>query len=159
MLNAREAEWAHSERHGSVCAFEGYVPFAGLGVNLNVLRPGQPKGLYHGENSQEDFLLLSGECLLVIEGRERALKQWDFVHCPPWTDHVLIGAGTAPCVLLATGARLEGGYEAIEIRFPVAAAALKHGAGVTDETLSPEEIRAALRYRTGRYRGGDLLPL
>lgn len=156
MLNARDAEWAHSERHGSDCAFEGDVPFAGLGFNVTVLRPGQPKGLYHGENSQEAFLLLSGECLLVVEGQERVLRQWDFVHCPPWTDHVLIGAGDAPCVLLAAGARFEGGYEAIEIRFPIAEAALTHDAGATDEKLSPEEIRATLRYKAGRYREGDL---
>ena len=58
--------------------------------------PGQPSCMYHGENEQEDFLVLSGECLLLIEGEERALKAWDFVHCPTWAEHVFVGAGTGP---------------------------------------------------------------
>ena len=70
MLNAREADWQHSDRHGSVCGFEGYDPFPELGVSLNVLQPGQPKGLYHAENAQEDFLVLAGECVLIVEGQD-----------------------------------------------------------------------------------------
>jgi len=65
--------------------------------------------MYHGEEEQEDFIVLSGECLLLIEGEERALKQWDFVHCPPWTEHVFVGAGDGPCVLLAVGSRTSEG--------------------------------------------------
>jgi len=64
--------------------------------------------MYHGEDAQEDFLVLSGECLLIVEGEERQLKAWDFVYCSPWTEHVFVGAGDGPCVLLAVGARMKG---------------------------------------------------
>ena len=76
-----------------------------LGFNIGVLAPGQPSCMYHGEDEQEDFLVLAGECLLLIEGEERLLRQWDFVHCPPWTEHVFVGAGDGPCALLAVGTR------------------------------------------------------
>jgi uncharacterized cupin superfamily protein len=86
--------------------------------------------MYHGEGAQEDFLVLSGECLLVVEGEERRLKAWDFVHCPPWTEHVFIGAGDGPCVVLAVGARKKGRG----VRYAVNETALRHGAGVEEET-------------------------
>ena len=105
ILNAREAEWVHNERFGAGVTFEGRPGFAHYGVNVQVLWPGQPNGYYHGEGGQEDFLILSGECLLLIEGEERRLRAWDFVHCPPWTLHSFVGAGDGPCVLLAVGAR------------------------------------------------------
>ncbi len=73
------------------------------GSTSQVLQPGEPNCMYHGENAQEDFLVLSGECLLLIEGEERPLKQWDFVHSPPWTEHVFVGAGNGPCVDLDGG--------------------------------------------------------
>jgi uncharacterized cupin superfamily protein len=57
------------------------------------------------QTEQEDFLVLAGESLLIVEGQERPLKQWDFVHCPPGTKHVFVGAGDAPCVLLAVSSR------------------------------------------------------
>src|SRR4051794_26104706 len=86
-------------------------------------QPGEPNGYYHGEAGQEDFLVLSGECIAVVEGEERRLGQWDFLHCPPWTRHIMIGAGDGPCVVLMTGARVAGG-----IVYPVSEAAAKHGA-------------------------------
>ena len=92
----------------------------------------------------------------MVEGEERALKQWDFFHCPPWTEHVVVGAGTTPSVLLAVGRRFEGGYDAIEIRFPVEEAALRHGAGVTDELRSSRDVWPMLGFADGRYREGDL---
>jgi uncharacterized cupin superfamily protein len=69
--------------------------FPDLGVTLAVIWPGQPSGLYHAETNQEDFLVLAGECVLLVEGEERPLRAWDFVHCPPGTAHVFVGAGTA----------------------------------------------------------------
>ena len=88
-----------------MCDFEGEPRFGQLGINLTLLEPGQPMTMYHREADQEDFLILSGEALLVIEGEERTLRQWDFVHCPPGTNHAIIGAGTARCLVLAVGAR------------------------------------------------------
>jgi uncharacterized cupin superfamily protein len=156
VLNGREALWWHTDWRGWFCDFEGDVEFPHLGFNLNVLPPGQPRGLYHAENAQEDFLVISGECLLVIEGQERMLQQWDFVHSPPWTEHVLIGAGERGCVLLSVGARKDV-FRGLEIRFPVVQAALKHGAGVTEETRSPAQANAGRGLPTRRrYREGDL---
>ena len=149
VLNARDAEWQHSERHGSVCGFEGYEPFPQLGVSVNVLEPGQPKGLYHAENAQEGFLVLAGECLLIVHDEERRLQRWDFFHCPAWTEHVLIGAGDGPCVLLAVGSRAEP----LEITFPVNEAALGHGASAAEELHSPREVWPLLGFRDGAYRG------
>jgi uncharacterized cupin superfamily protein len=82
--------------------------FPELGINICVLRPGEPSCMYHEEEAQEDFLVLSGECLLVVEGDGRQLRAWDFFHCPPGTAHVLVGAGSGPCLVLAVGARHEG---------------------------------------------------
>jgi uncharacterized cupin superfamily protein len=93
--------------------------------------------MYHRENEQEDFLVLAGECLLLVEGQERHLHQWDFVHCPPWTEHVLVGAGDGPCAVLALGARTGG-----DIVYPVSELALRHGAGVERETPNPQEAYA-----------------
>ena len=94
VVNAREAGWESIEGSGRWCTFEGDARFEEYGINIHVLLPGEPSCMYHGENAQEDFLVLSGECLLVIEGEERRLRQWDFVHCPPWTRHVFVGAGS-----------------------------------------------------------------
>ena len=91
-------------------------PPSPIGINIQVLQPGEPNCMYHGETGQEDFLVLSGECLLLIEGEERPLKQWDFVHSPPWTEHVFVGAGDGPCVILMVGARPENEELAIRCR-------------------------------------------
>ena len=109
VLNAREAPWRHRKGRGFLCEFETYEDtgqdFDQLGINLTILGPGEPMSMYHRENDQEDFLVLSGEALLVCEGEERPLRQWDFVHCPAGTEHVIVGAGEAACVVLAVGAR------------------------------------------------------
>ncbi len=157
VVNAREARWLHTEELGSAVTFEGEPRFAQLGFNVNVLPPGQPICMYHGENAQEDFLVLQGECLLLIEGEERPLKSWDFVHCPPWTEHVIVGAGTEPCVVLAVGARPEGFGQKEELIYPAVEVARKHGAGVERGTPSPQEAYARFpKPATGPYRKGDL---
>jgi len=118
-----------------------------------VLKPGQPNCMYHGEDAQEDFLVLSGECLLPVEGAERRLRAWDFVHWPPWTEHVFVGAGTGPCVVLMVGERRLGSG----IRYPVSELARRHGAGVERETDSPKEAYARFAgVRDGPCRDGDL---
>ena len=156
VLNARDASWWHGPGRSAICDFEGEQDFTQLGINLTVLRPGEPMAMYHWEADQEDFLVLAGEALLIVEGEERPLRQWDFVHCPPRTKHVIVGAGDAPCVVLAVGARDHstgpdwGGYTVDE-------AALRHGAGVEQETTDPHEAYARFtkRQRT-RYREGWL---
>lgn len=138
VLNAREAQWHHTGDMGTFCTFEGDVRFAELGIGFHVLWPDQPNGLYHAESTQEDFLVLSGECLLLIEGQERLLRAWDFVHCPPDTEHIFVGAGSGPCVLIMAGARRPGR----PIVYPVSEVARRHRAGVDRETTSPQEAYA-----------------
>ena len=141
VLNVRDAPWFESERMGLYGVFESEsVRFSQVGIGLGILRPGEPNGMYHGEDAQEDFLVLSGECLLLVEGQERLLEAWDFVHCPPWTEHIFVGAGDGPCVVLAVGARRKGRG----IRYPVSDTALRHRAGVEVETTVPAEAYAGL---------------
>jgi uncharacterized cupin superfamily protein len=143
VLNVRDAKWM-SDHFGAFTRFEGRPEgrFPQLGFNIGVLSPGQASCYYHGEADQEDFLILQGECLLVIEGEERRLRQWDFVHCPPWTEHVFVGAGDGPCVLLAVGSRTVEGSEGIV--YPRSELALKHDAGVEQETRNPDEAYAGI---------------
>lgn len=104
VLNARDVSWTTSEERGQDTGFEGEQEWTQLGFRIQVLAPGQ-RGLYHGERGQEDFLVVSGECVLVIDGLERRLKAWDFVHCPLWTKHVFVGAGDERCVIVMAGGR------------------------------------------------------
>ncbi len=133
VLNAREARWRDRPGRGKSLPFEGKTEFPQIGINLFVLAPGEPIGMYHWEADQEDFLVLSGEARLIVEGQERPLRQWDLVHCPPHTNHMIVGAGDGPCVVLAVGARerqegrVWGGYTVDDV-------ALRHGAGVEQET-------------------------
>jgi len=136
VVNAGEAAWRDSD-FGAYTRFEGDVHFPQIGVNISVLAPGQPSCMYHGEDEQEDFLILSGECLLLVEGQERRLKAWDFVHCPAWTEHVFVGAGDGPSVLLAVGGRSDG-----DVIYPEAEVAQRHGAGVEKTTKEPKEAYA-----------------
>ena len=93
-VNVRDAAWMTDEVFGDACVIEGEaVAFPQVGYTLAVLQPGQPNGMYHREDDQEDFLVLSGECLLLVEGEERRLQAWDFVHCPGGTEHIFVGAG------------------------------------------------------------------
>jgi uncharacterized cupin superfamily protein len=129
VINARDSEWVHTDDLGSAVLFEGEPRFREIGINIQVLKPGQPNCMYHGEECEEDFLVLAGECLLVVEGEERPLKAWDYVHCPAWTEHVLVGAGEGPCAILAVGSRPDTG-----VVYPVSEVAQRHGAGVEVET-------------------------
>ncbi len=137
VLNAREASWIRSEERGQDTDFEGRQEWAQLGFRIQVLMRGQ-RGVYHGERGQEDFLVISGECMLVIEGEERRLKPWDFVHCPPWTKHTFVGAGDGPCVIVMVGSRVSG----FDVLYPVSDVAGKHDASVLEETSSPDEAYA-----------------
>ncbi len=137
VLNVGEAAWLDGD-FGAFTRFEGpNAKFAELGINIGVLQPGQPACMYHGEDEQEDFLVLQGECLLLVEGEERPLKAWDFVHCPAWTEHVFIGAGEGPCAILAVGSRSGGA-----VLYPESELAQRHGAGVAKTTPDPKEAYA-----------------
>ena len=109
--------------------------FEDFGINVRVVEPGQPTALYHSENAEEAFLVLEGECVAVVEGEELPLGQWDFVHCPPGTAHVLIGAGDGPCAILMVGGRKED----MQIHYPVDETAARHGVSVDRATDSFED--------------------
>lgn len=139
VLNARDAPWMRNEM-GACCRFggEGEAHFDDVGVALYCLARGQAMAMYHHEAGQEDFLVLSGRCTLIVEGQERALERWDLFHCPARTPHTIVGAGESPALVLAVGARTEGG----SARYPVDATAVRHGAGVRKATDSPQEAYA-----------------
>lgn len=150
VVNARDAAWLRHDVFGLRCPFERNGPvaraadgmvsdtFPQLGVQLAVLEPGRPSTLYHAEaDNQEDFLVLAGECVALIEGEERPLRTWDFVHCPPGTHHSFVGTGEGPCLLLMIGARVTRA-----LRYTRAPAALRHGAVAEHETDSPAEAYA-----------------
>lgn len=140
VLNARETRWLEG-RLGAFCNFEGEPRFSQLGINLNVLQPGEPMAMYHWERDQEDFLVLGGEALLVAEGEERQLRQWDLVHCPAGTKHVIVGAGEGPAWCSPSADE----------------AAIRHDAGVERETTSADEAYARFaKARPAPYRGGWL---
>jgi uncharacterized cupin superfamily protein len=154
VVNARERVWRHAEGRAALCSFEAEPQFPQLGIHLSVLEPGQILAMYHWEADQEDFLVLAGEALLLVEGQERPLGAWDFVHCPPRTKHTIVGAGAGPSIVLAVGAR-----EAAEDwgAYTVDEAALRHGAGVQEETTDEKLAYAGLTWRTPvRYRDGWL---
>ena len=156
VVNARDARWWYAEGRSAICDFEHETDVRQFGFNITVLEPGVPMAMYHWEADQEDFLVVSGEALLIVEGEERPLRQWDFFHCPPETKHTVVGAGDGLCVVVAVGARQHegtpdwGGYTVDE-------AALRHGAGVEQETTDAKEANAQVPRRTHtRYRDGWL---
>jgi uncharacterized cupin superfamily protein len=136
VINARDARWMHNGMR-VVCKFGGEGPahFDDLGIGLYWIEPGKPMTLYHHEAGQEDFLVLRGQCILVIEGEERTVGAWDFVHCPPGTAHTIVAAGSEPALILAVGARREKRSP----RYPFLAAAVRHGAGVPDHETSARD--------------------
>jgi uncharacterized cupin superfamily protein len=139
IVNVADAPALHHQRAGTYVRFEPPgARFPEIGVNIHLLQPGEPNGKYHAEEAQEDFLVLFGECLVIIEGEERGLGAWDFVHCPAGTEHIFVGAGDGTCAILMIGAR--GGERAIH--YPVSEAAARHGASVTTATSSAAEAYA-----------------
>ena len=139
VVNVVDAPALRHEVGGVAVLFEPQDDrFAEFGINLRVLEPGQPSSVYHAETVQEDFLVLSGECLAIIDGEERLLGAWDFVHCPADTAHVFVGAGDGPCAILMIGAR--GPDKAI--RYPANELAGRHGASAAQDTDSAAEAYA-----------------
>jgi mannose-6-phosphate isomerase-like protein (cupin superfamily) len=141
VVNVGELAAKKNERMGVMCSPEPEdVRFEEFGVNLRVLEPGQFNARYHRENAQEAFLVLSGECVLVVEGQERLLRSGDFFHSPPLTGHVFVGAGERRCTILMIGGRTKEWREGEG--FPVDATAARYGASVTESTRLPEEAYA-----------------
>jgi uncharacterized cupin superfamily protein len=161
ILNARDTPWRERPGRGFLCEFEGAglegaTDFHQLGINLTLLGPGEPMSMYHRENDQEDFLVLAGEALLIVEGEERPLRQWDFVHCPAGTSHTILGDGDAPCLVLAVGAR-DRSVGPDWGAYTVDDAAIRHNAGVERETTQPGEAYARFpKSEPTAYRDGWL---
>jgi uncharacterized cupin superfamily protein len=156
VVNVPDAAWVTNEALGAACIFEGDdVSFPQLGFTIAVLQPGQAGGMYHRESNQENFLVFSGTCLLLIEGEERPLEAWDFVHCPPGTEHIFVGAGDGPCVIFMAGARTAE-RDTLYVRSELA---LRHGAGVETDTPSSREAYAPFRrWQPGPPASYDGLP-
>jgi uncharacterized cupin superfamily protein len=162
-VNTADAAWVNNDWFGGVCIFESddfvlqgrpdlaeYVK-PNAGFTIRVVPPGQPSSLYHAESVQEDFLILLGECTLIIEDQERRLRAWDFVHCPPMTAHTFVATETGPCVILATGNRRDD-HERVYRRSEVA---LRYDAGPEVDTTGPERRG---RWEVQRPKHWDELP-
>ena len=146
VLNVADAAWVTNAEWAGVCIFESdrfvlqerpdlpmYVKPA-AGFTIRVVPPGNPAGGYHAESVQEDFLVVMGECILIVENQERQLRTWDFVHCPPMTAHTFVNTSSGPCVLVATGNRRDD----LERIYPASELAARYGAGSPAETENPE---------------------
>jgi len=134
VVNVRDADWYDSAAFGKVCSFENpEARFPSTGVRIFLLEPGKPNCRYHRETAQEDFLVLSGECMLLVNGEERPLQAWDYVHCPPQVTHVFVGTGKGPCALLAIGDRPENN----DLCYPASELAAKYGAEAPEPTPDP----------------------
>jgi uncharacterized cupin superfamily protein len=131
VINAADAPALSFEGSGMYVPFEDPADgFPDFGINIEMLGPGEPNAMYHAESNQEDFLVLGGECKVILNGEERALRQWDFVHCPAGTAHVFVGAGDGPCWILMVGARKPDAT----FHYPVDEKAAEHGASVREPT-------------------------
>jgi uncharacterized cupin superfamily protein len=153
VLNARDAVWGESETMGVFTRLgeSKAARFPQVGFNIGVLWPGQPACMYHREPNQEDFLIVAGECLLLVEGEERRLRTWDFFHCPPDTDHVFVATGSEPCVAIAVGTRFSR-----DVVYPASELAQRHGAGVETDTTDPKEAYAGMTVEDTAYKDGWL---
>jgi uncharacterized cupin superfamily protein len=157
VVNVSETAWMTHHAFGSGCVFENRhgAPFPEVGVNISVVEPGQPLCLYHEENAQEDFLVLAGEARLLVNGEERPLRTWDFVHSPAGTEHVIVGAGDGPAVVLAVGKR----PDEERLRYPRSELAARYGASAQEDTPHPEEAYARFeRPQPGRPDSWESLP-
>ena len=156
VVNVRDTAWVTHHAFGSGCVFEnrGVEEFPELGINISVIQPGQPLCLYHREGAQEDFLILAGDCVLLVNEEERPMRAWDFFHCPAGTEHVIVGAGDEPAVILAVGKRPDD-----ELLYPKSELAAKYDASAEADTPSPEEAYARFdRPQPGRPDYWDKLP-
>jgi uncharacterized cupin superfamily protein len=150
VINTRESRWKAEGPLGSYCTFEGKRRFPHFGINISVLRPGERMGMYHRENAQETFLVLEGECTLIVEGVKRRLVEWDFFYCAPGTEHIILATDEQSAVILAVGGRGRGVGGGIV--YKVCKAAARYGASVARETSDPAKAYARVRAKLPRSR-------
>lgn len=158
VLDARKARWIDRGGRGQSVPLTGWTEaekealFPQLGVNIVVVAPGQPTTMYHHEGDQEGYLVLAGTALLIVEGQERPLAQWDYVHLPPGTGHSVVGTGEGPCVIVAVGARTHDDSTV----YAVDPAAQRHGAGIEDDEDPAAPYARFAPPRPTAYREGTL---
>lgn len=141
VLNVADAPAFAHPRRATIIDFESdAAPWPDTGVNIQVMEPGQPNCKYHSEPVQEDFLVLHGECIAILDGEERHLRQWDFLHCPAGVEHVFVGAGDGPSAVLMIGSRREDAAH-----YPVNEVAAKYDASVDEPTGDPAVAYAKWR--------------
>jgi uncharacterized cupin superfamily protein len=146
ILNVADAPAFSHSRRATIVDFEADgASWPDTGVNIQIMQPGQPNCRYHAESIQEDFLVLHGECIVILEGEERPLRQWDLLHCPAGTNHVFVGAGDGPCAVLMIGARRDE-----TVHYPVDPTAARYDASVTTPTDEPAEAYADWRQEEWR---------
>src|SRR3954453_3735115 len=137
VMNVADALSYKNEAAGHYIRFEGKfgeADFPHYGIGIHVIKPGQPNAKYHAESNQESFMVLEGECRLIVEGEERIMRKWDFFHCAPMTRHITIGAGDGPCAILMVGARLPGE----DLEYPHDPIAARYGAQSPEPTSEPK---------------------
>jgi Cupin domain len=159
VVNARESRWRDEGPLGSYCTFEGKRAIPAFRDQYQRPRAGRDDGDVPPRDRQEAFLILAGECTLIVEGRGRQLVAWDFFYCPPGTGHSIVAAGRQAAVVLAVGARGRGVGGGVV--YPVCKAAARYGASVARETTSSAAAYAKARARQPRstwvkYRPGWL---
>lgn len=161
VVNAREVRWREAEGWGRFSNFGGDTLFDQVGIGITVLGADQPLSMYHWESDEENFFVLCGTATLIIEGEERQLRQWDFVHCPPYAAHTIVGG---PCVVLGVGSRerhTEIGPDgrrtgrAGESAYTVNDVARRYGAGIEPGTAQ-DDAYARFPERTSVRYGGWL---
>ncbi len=152
VLNARDAKWQENEL-GFYCNFEGDTRFPEFGFNVSYLPAGAPMAMYHREPHQEGFLVLEGEAVLIVEGEERPLRRWDYVHTPRDVPHVIVASGEGAVVLAVGGRTGEDG-----VFYPAEPAAAKHGAAAEADTDKPREAYARFSPLVDSTYSGDFLP-
>ena len=107
----------------------------GVGLHIHVLQPGEAGGYYHAEEATEGFVVLSGECVAIVEGQERRMRRWDFLHSPPGTAHITVGAGDEPCAILMFGSP----DPSRKVEWIANETAARHGASVAKTTGQARE--------------------
>jgi uncharacterized cupin superfamily protein len=138
VVNVADAQGYSTESAGSYIPFErSRHEFQDFGINIHILKPGEPNAKYHSEGVQEDFLVLAGEAIAIIDDEERPLKAWDFVHCPAGVAHVFVGAGDGPCAILMVGAR-RNGRDDVDLNYPLNELAARYGASSRETTPDPD---------------------
>lgn len=136
VVNVRDAQWWTSEKgEKQPTGSEVVFPNPQFVLRIHVLEPGEPNGLYHSEGQQEAFLVLSGECRLLVEGEERILRAWDFFYSPPGTEHIFVGAGEGPCAIVMVGATADP----YEVMYPASELAARYGASARETTSDPRQ--------------------